>query len=211
MPRSETYEVDLSDPLKVFHFPNDFADHLRDLGRDDEAEDFLRKWHMYAEYLPEEDLAESGLEHVITIARMFTPVEDVSHAPKHPFPSPLEVLESVEREETEVWDREADMVDRDMPPPLPEGEHEFPNVSIEIYLGDTMLDLLIRAYGALKCEGEFPGAENLRKEAIFFLNRKPTNRELLYLIWSYVRILPSEEFLEEEETLHRVKVEEMFA
>lgn len=211
MQRSDTYLVDLSDPLQVFHFPNDFADHLRDLSREDEADDFLRKWHMYASYLPEEDLAENGLDHVITIARMFAPVEDVSHAPKNPFPTAEQVLEEIEREETAVWDRELETMDRDTPEMLDLEQAEFPEVSILIDVGDIIPDLLVRAYGALKREGEFPGAERLRKESIFFLSRRPTNYDLFKLIWSYVQVFPSEAFLEEEDAMLRVEWEELTA
>lgn len=206
-----TFIYDVSDELGVAKLPEDFADWLLDEGREEDAREFLARWHHYEAITPR---AELSVEAVIEIAEEYAPVLEMNEEMRSPvsrsFAEAFALLRDAERadepssgDDPLSWDREAALVNQaladqgplpDPPPrtatPLNLDEHEYPEITVYVPEGCSIMQVLTEVVVALAKEGLRSAVRSFSQDLLALTREPTTDLELFTLAWSYVNIVP---------------------
>lgn len=181
--RTDMFVFDSSDDSERTWLAQDFADWLRDNGRERDAHEFLVKVKSYLL-----STQEPSLDEVIRIANSYGDVLDLDEV----YESDSD-LEELLQEAQQGWSLEREMedrLDRDTPiQSLNQGEPEFPDVVVPLLRSDTVDDLAVRVIFTMMREGHVRGARVFTSEANFFIARHDAET-LLELILEYVTVVP---------------------
>jgi hypothetical protein len=104
------FEIDLTDSVAVFNFPEFFWTFLKDHGRDFDAEQF---WNLVSQYMAKNPAQEWSLDGIITIADYYADVVDTSGV--DPQNNPLMGGALGPTSSTMTAEEVADAPDRDLP------------------------------------------------------------------------------------------------
>jgi hypothetical protein len=205
MTPTKAFYVDTSSALEVAKFPEDFADHLQDEGRDQEAREFLVSCRDWEQLTPED---EQDVSELIAIACGYAPVVDFqeeignddyerhSFAAAKAFYSDWQAVDEPDSEDPSLPpDREAALINqmlRDSSPVVPMNmdEHEFEDVDVYVDDGDRIALLMVKVFEALIENTYVSAARRFITEVELILRRSNDPIELFKLAWSYVNIVP---------------------
>lgn len=205
--RDAEFYFDATNELEVAKFPEDFADWLMDNGREQEAREFLNRWHRFVEerdgWGVTLDDAQSLADDYATVIEINEEVGDpVVDEPSRTYREAFQLLRDADRttepdgeEDPLPWDREAALVNmslKDMPAePIDWDEHEYDDVIVYVDEGDRIPDIIANTITALIKSGYQYGARTLAHELEMLLRFPATNEEMFALLWSYVDIQPT--------------------
>jgi hypothetical protein len=205
MEPTQAFYVDTSSALEVAKFPEDFADHLMDEGRDEEAREFLVICKRWEKLTPED---EQEIDELIEIASGFGPVvsfqDEIGNdeAPKvgygeaKAFYDDWKAVDEPDMDDPFLPpDREAALINqmlRDSSPvvPMDMDEHEFEDVEVYVDDGDRIAVLMFKVFEALIENTYASAARRFIGEVDLILRRGSDPNELFELAWSYVSIVP---------------------
>jgi hypothetical protein len=205
MTPTTAFYVDTSSALEVAKFPEDFADHLMDEGRDQEAREFLITCRRWEKLTPED---EQEIDELIEIASGFAPVVSfqdelgVPDAPKvgygeaKAFYDDWQTVDEPNMDDPSLPpDREAALINQmlsDSGPvmPMDMDKHEFEDVDVYVDDGDRIAVLMFKVFQALMDSTYTSAARRFIGEVDLILRRSNDPIELFELAWSYVNIVP---------------------
>lgn len=205
------FMYDVSDSLAVAKLPEDFTDFLLEEGRDADAREFLTRWNHYEAITPLEDLS---IEAVIEMAEEYAAVLELNEEMQSPvsrsFAEAFTLLRDAEQaDEPESgdpplsWDREAALVNQalqDQGPepdfssspamPLDLDEHEYPEITVYVPKGCSIMQVLTGVVVSLAEEGLRSAVRSFSQDLLALTREPTTDLELFALAWSYVKIAP---------------------
>jgi len=208
-----TFYYDVSDELVVAKFPEDFADWLRDEGRDADAREFMARWHDIESTTPWSDLK---FDQVVDLASVYANVVEFGDELRTPSRKTYDQLFNLLRDmeasdepesddEPMTWDREAALVNRaiaDMPSLLPEPEEDeieieptYHDVTIYVAYRTPLHVLTLNVMKALWNNGYQSAVDDLLLDLKYlFRDTAPvTDGDVFLSLCEYINILPEED------------------
>jgi len=200
------FHFDVSNPLAVAKFPEDFNDFLLDHGRDDEGAEFLVRWKHIEQRTPAHRITlEKAIDLALEYADVVQENEDFrddetsrSYAEAFQMLRDAELVDEPDGDDPPIpWDREAALVNQvlaDSMPVVPVNldDHEYP-VTVKVPLGFPVEKIALLAALRLGSEGYTIGARDFIQDFRALIRIPFTNAKLFTLIWSYVNVVPVDE------------------
>jgi hypothetical protein len=217
-----SFWTDLDDDLSIARFPEDFADYLRELGREVEADTFLDEAKQYHELNPDWD---QSLEDIVDLAEEYARVsisaQDLHKPRKLTYADIRRTYRDSEIANHGVsdtplpFDQEAELVRRSLedqtPPaaPIDMDEHQHPDCVVYVTDDDDILDIMFKTMVTLRHAGYIASAKSFQFELTLMVKRsEPTDWDMFELAWSYVELTGApgsqiERRIQERERHHR--------